>query len=484
MARFIVRLQSGTDLSTQAATQQIQALSGVTDAVAARTTNSVTVVVPDDQASAMREQLAGLDVVDAVFDDIQGVPQIQSEELRQEFFRTVREARATEELPSTLETEPRRRDGTGTDSDPDVDSLQTDGGTTIPDLSPGERAAEGAVGPIEDADAAVAFANAPALHDQGITGQSVIAVNLDTGVCEFQFASSRRLAGADLTGNDDPWADPPGHGSYTMGLFAGGAETGGIERGFAPGADVFPIRSTLAGSEIIQAQDIIVDLAESTGRPIIVNNSIGFEQCTGLCDHPVTDAVRTAASHPRVIQVWAAGNQAGDCGQGCTETGISGPNSIDEVITVGATGNDGDPADLHGYSSRGGADASCGSNKPDVTAPIFGWVPWACDRINVENGGGTSGACPQVAGTVALMVDAIGAMRSVDAAEKAIEQTARQVQGSGWNGCTGHGNVDAAAAADAFGEVVPRSAQGSLGVVAAGALSGLAPIALDEVRRS
>lgn len=476
MARFIVRLRSDADLSTQIASQQIQALPGVTDAVPARTTNAVTVVVPDDQAEAMRDELAGLDFVDAVFDDIQGVPQVANEELREEFFRTVREARGTEEPPSTMETEPRRRS--------DADDLRSDGGTTIPDLSPGERAAEGEVGPIDDADASVAFANALDLHDQGITGQSVIAVNLDTGVCEHQFAASRRLAGADLTGNDDPYADPPGHGSYTMGLFAGGAETGGIEHGFVPGADIFPIRSTLAGSELIQAQDIIVDLAESTGRPVIVNNSIGFEQCTGLCDHPVTDAVQTAASHPRVIQVWAAGNQAGDCGQGCSDTGISGPNSLDNVITVGATGHDGQPDDLHGYSSRGGSDASCGTNKPDVTAPIFGWVPWACDRINVENGGGTSGACPQVAGTVALMVDAIGEMRSVKAAVAAIEQTARQFQGSGWNGCTGHGNVDTAAAADAFGDIVPRSARGSLGVVAAGALSGLAPVALDEVRRS
>lgn len=479
MARLIARLASG--ITTQAATQRIQGMANVTDAVPARSVNAVTVVVPDDRASEMRQQLAQLEFVSDVFDDIQAVPQVADQEALDDFFRKVRENRATEEPPSTIETAPaRERDA---DGGARTDGGAASGGVTVPREADFPDAPAEPAGAISTIDDSLSFADVSQLHGKGIEGRSVIAVNLDTGACGDQFADARQLAGADLTSGSDPYTDFADHGSYTMGVMAGGPQTEGIDRGWVPEADIFPIKSNLSGSEIIQAQDIIMDLADETGRPVIVNNSIGFQECTGICDHPVTDAVRTAASHPNVIQVWAAGNQAQDCGQDCSDTGINGPNSLDEVLTVGATGENGDPQSLHGYSNRGGETASCGQNKPDVTAPIFGTVPWGCGSTDIGNGGGTSGACPQVAGTVALMVDAIAEMRSVDAAAEAIEQTARQFQGSGWNGCTGHGNVDSAAAADAFGEVVPRSEVGSLGVVAAGALSGFAPIALDEARR-
>lgn len=459
MPRIILDLGPGVQANS-VAPQALQ-VQGVSDARPTRAANTVIVTV-DELTTERRQELANLPGVDRVFDDIQAVPQVADREA-EDFLKRVRELKGEEETPPLLETEPT------------VGELRPDGGViTVPPQTaapePGPQ-----TGPIRGADDSISFIGARALHEAGNTGEGAICVVVDTGVDGDNFAEDRQLEGADLTGQDDPWTLFSAHGGMTAGIMAGGPETPGIEVGVAPGADVFPIKSTLAASELLEAQDIIIDLAEENDKPVVVNNSWGFSQCAGICDHPVTRAIRNAADHPLVTQVFAAGNQGGEgvsaCGAACdgSTVGISGPNSLDNVIAVAASGLDGEPNQLQPYSSRGGpGEVSCGSEKPDVSAPIFGNIPWGAGSRNIGNGGGTSGACPQVAGAIALIVSESGPV-SLSVSQRSLRASAKQFRGSGFDGCSGFGNIQAD---DALGETGPATAGGFGPIIGAGAAAG------------
>lgn len=210
---------------------------------------------------------------------------------------------------------------------------------------------------------------------------------------------------------------------------------------------------------------------------ILAHNSWGFPECEGICSHPVTTAIASAADHPNVIQVFAAGNEASGitgCGQECdgSTPGISGPNSLSNVITVAATGRNGQPAAIQDYSSRGSSgEVACGQRKPDVAAPIFGETPFGCGQRDMGNGGGTSAACPQVAGAVGLLADARASI-STASARAGLQAASNDVDPPDFDGCTGSGNIRVDRALDETpdpGEVdTPSKAR--LGVGAASAV--------------
>lgn len=426
MPRLILELsRTATAASVQST---VSALPFVQDATAATQANAVIVSVPDVTGD-VRQQLANQSGVVAVHEDLQALPQVADREV-EDFLQRVRDLRGEQEVPPLFETEP----------------LRTDGGVALPPLTAQPEAPAEPQGAIAGIDDSLREIGVGAAHEAGLTGESVIAVTVDTGACGDSIRDDRQLDGLDLSGEGDAWTHLGPHGAYTTGIMAGDETTPGIDVGVLPGADVYPIKSTLASSELLQAQDAIVNLADRTGKPVIVNNSWGFQECEGICGHPVTTAIRSASQHPNVYQVFAAGNQGGEtgCGTACdgSTVGISGPNSLDAVITVAASGLNGVPTDLMPYSSRGSqGSVSCGSRKPEIAAPIFGQVPWGCGEKFIANGGGTSGACPQVAGAVGLMVDAN--QPSFNAARRGIEQTADQFMGAGFNGCSGGGNIRA-----------------------------------------
>jgi len=334
-------------------------------------------------------------------------------------------------------------------------------GAPVPETVTGEKKtpAETEAGPLTGATDTVTHIRAPKAHREvGVTGEGIIAANLDTGACGQSFAADRRREGYSAVEDEsDPWTDGNGHGSFTLGIMAGGPETPGLETGVAPGADLYPVKvlnSEGGGTtaDIVEGFDAIFALADKNPyTPIIINNSWGFgDICEGRCGSAVTAAVNNLTDLPNVFVVFAAGNSGLRCGSVCdgSSVGIAGPNSVNNVLTVAATGADGFPDRLHDYSSRGGPTASCGDRKPDVAAPIFGTVPWRCGESNIGNYGGTSGACPHVAGTVGLVV----------AAAKGIPPdtegfTAVRASGGEWNACRGHGNIDAVAAIKNLEEV-------------------------------
>lgn len=467
MPRLFLTLDRGAQAATvQSAAQQ---LGFVQDAVTARQAGAVIVTV-DEITSSIRQQLAEQPGVDAVFEDIQAIPAVVTEEV-EDFLRRVRASRGESEAPLLVETEPTR-----------ANDLRTDGGQMAAGPSIPSRLVrpatpptpQGAIAGINDS---LRVTGASAVQSTGLTGVGVNAVIVDTGSPAAFVGSSRRLDGIDLTDDDDPWSLFSPHGGMTTGIMAGGPSTPGISHGFAPDADVFPVKTTLAASELALAQDAIVNLAEETGRPTVVNNSWGFLECSGLCNHPVTRAIDSANQHSLVYQAFAAGNQGGEaitaCGGACdgSTPGISGPNSLDSGLTVAATGLDGVATQLQPYSSRGGpGSVSCGSRKPEVSAPIFGTVPWGTGSRNIGNGGGTSGACPQVAGSLALLLSE--STRTQARATRSLTQTADQIDGSGFNGCSGFGNLRADRAIEAA-PIVGAGLSDTRRVAAAGIAAGV-----------
>jgi hypothetical protein len=461
MPRFLVKLSEGT--APASAQPAVAAVQGVEDATPARSTNALVVTGDAGSKQSIAEQ-AG---VEAVYDDIQAVPQVADMGSTKDFLDRVREKTGEENTAPLIETEPTRP------------RTRADGGTSLlPTLTAGEKYPDDATPQFDSVPGSVDLAGAQTLHEQGVTGNGVIMVVLDTGVSRSQFSESRRLEGRDITpDSSDPWDPYHPHGTMSAGIAAGGPSTEGASPGFAPSTEVYPIKSTLSATELIEAQDVIIELAEENDKPIVVNNSWGFTQCEGLCDHPVTDAVRNAASKPGVYQFFAAGNQGAKCGTECSDTGISGPNSVDTGLTVAATGKNGRPDSIHNYSSRGGPSPSCGTRKPDVSAPTFGIVPWGSGSKNIGNGGGTSAACPQVAGTAALLLSREGQqLPAADSLFEVLRDTAVQVDSDGWTGCSGHGNVSASGSATRSLEPTVLASgfdKRALAVIGTGLASGL-----------
>lgn len=483
MPRLILSLSPGAQ--TADARQQALQVANVQDAVEARQSNAVIVSVPEI-TSATRQELASLPNVEGVFDDLQALPQVADEEAVRDFLQRASDLRG-EELPPVIETEPTR-----------PGEPISDGGTAA--VLPVETATEATAqptGPIRSIDDSLDFIGATALHERGFRGANVVSVIVDTGACDSAIRDERQLEGTDLTGEDDPWSLAGDHGGMTSGIMVGDETTPGVDVGALPESAVYPIKTTLAASELMQAQDVIVQLAEQNpDMAIVVNNAWGFPECGGICDHPVTSAVDSAASHDRVHQVVAAGNSAAGitgCGTECdgSTPGISGPNSLDSVITVAASGRNGEPTKIHDYSSRGGpGNVACGRRKPDVSAPIFGTMPWGCSSRDMGNGGGTSAACPLVAGAVGLLADQRRQITTV-AANGGLQDTATQFQGGGFNGCSGAGNIHAdevvlggAGGGDENGTVVAGlSGRGQVSLAAAGVVGGLIGAAIRQRRR-
>jgi subtilisin family serine protease len=172
-------------------------------------------------------------------------------------------------------------------------------------------------------------------------------------------------------------------------------------------------------------------------------------ECTASHDHCATCALEEASLRADIV--FAAGNCGTFCPDGRCADEVMGPgrsilgvNSLAGVLTVGAVRTDGLWA---GFSSEGpgqfpGPDGQP-QQKPDLAAPSHFAVPGTAHR----RAGGTSAASGLAAGIVAaLRTRGRGTAMPPPALFDLLRRSARQDGGAGWNGRTGHGVVDAAAA--------------------------------------
>jgi serine protease AprX len=244
---------------------------------------------------------------------------------------------------------------------PALDALP--GITVTPDVSVSVQSTVESTGPHPPSDEFLRQTGATQLSSDGDTGQGVTVAVLDTGIDRLPDFAGRLIGGVDLTGENDPFQDDYGHGTFVAGLIAGdGTSSDGQYQGEAPGADLVSVK--VAGADgttdlvrlILGLQWAIQNrLAYNIG---VLNMSLGFRPFESTTINPLDLAVEAAWSSGIAV-VTSAGNA------GPANGTILSPGDDPLVITVGAlddlaqpvTGDD----EMTNFSSAG-------------PTPIDGWV--------------------------------------------------------------------------------------------------------------
>lgn len=299
------------------------------------------------------------------------------------------------------------------------------------------------------------------------TGENAVVAIFDTGFCEEFFDEDRILDtySGDSVDSAFSTADMEGHGSMCAVSAAGNKEEGAPFDGVAKDADLLLVRVTNedhALANVEEGMDWLAGKLEEIDRPVISNHSYGVPLCSGramqLCGETATKVADQLSQRDDHQAVYAAGNEADYCGRRLSgfTNGISGVNSVDSSITVGALRSTGSEAQR--YSSHGNGTCSDENPKPDVSAPIPQILPYGCEVNDMSSGiggssGGTSTAAPITAGICALIASETGTADQ-EVLESALEETATMPRTTQINilgnrdSRFGHGMVDAKAAVE------------------------------------
>ena len=219
------------------------------------------------------------------------------------------------------------------------------------------------------ADVFQAVTGADQLAANGVTGAGVGVAVIDTGISNLPDFAGRLVDGVDFSGENNPFHDSYGHGTFVSGLIAGnGASSGGQYVGEAPGANLISVKVAGASgstdlASVILGVSWVVDhrVSDHIG---VVNMSLGFQPFTSTVINPLDMAVE-AAWRNGVAVVTSAGNA------GPFNGSIVSPGDDPMVITVGALDDNGTARvndDSVGTFSSVGPTNPDGWFKPDLVA--------------------------------------------------------------------------------------------------------------------
>lgn len=238
------------------------------------------------------------------------------------------------------------------------------------------------------------------------------------------------------------------HGTHVAGIIAATADNYEGIAGAAPNAQIQPIRALgKCGGRLSDIADAVVwasgghvpGVPENKTPAKIINMSLGGN---GQCSRYYQEAIDIAVSNGSTVIV-AAGNENQNAGN-------VQPASCNNVITVGATGDNGARA---GYSNFGWAvDVSAPGGDMDRGEGILSTVNSGQTRPTGPGYAfyqGTSMATPLVSAVAALMRTVDDSLTS-DRIEDVLKDTTYRQPVSCWEGC-GTGIVDAWAAVKAVG---------------------------------
>lgn len=262
--------------------------------------------------------------------------------------------------------------------------------------------------------------------------------------------SSRLLAGYTPAnnGNGTPNADGA-HGQACSGIIAASHNGIGVQ-GVAP--DVY-LRSVniFAGGESTTDLANAISWAKNNGADVM-SNSWGYTSCTftsTVLTNAINDANNTGRGGLGCVIIFASGNGYKTC--------VDYPANLAAVVAVGAFGNDGIKSD---YSNAGSAlDIAAPSNDVSSAGFLSGAGVRTIDRPGsagydagnyTTSFGGTSAACPVVAGVAALVLSVDGSLTST-AAKNLLYSTAIDMGSTGFDTSYGNGRVNAFAAVTAAG---------------------------------
>lgn len=284
-------------------------------------------------------------------------------------------------------------------------------------------------------------------------GDGVTIGIVDTGVAGHmpEFPAAKRSPLSKGFRLADPWTDAVGHGSMCAAAAAGTTSSGGRYDGVAPDAQIMSLRTTLEATDLYLLYEWVINerRAGHFPGPVVLSNSYGLYICSasGVPEqHPYLEAIRTAVADGIPV-FFAAGNNHRDvCGgdpASCEPNTIWSVNSIDDVLSVGTVNWDERmDAGEHANSSRGPGEWAATTSKPDCVAPTYGEIVWGGGYQKME-WWGTSGACPQVAGLAALLLNLDNGLTPARVYDT-IRQTSRSIGLP--RTCAGHGIIDCDAA--------------------------------------
>ncbi|UCD93983.1 MAG: S8 family peptidase [Candidatus Zixiibacteriota bacterium] len=297
--------------------------------------------------------------------------------------------------------------------------------------------------------------NIPALWRRGLNGRGRLVCNFDTGVEGTHPALQERWRGRHAS-NAASWFAPSsidtmpfdktGHGTHTMGLMVGAAESDSF--GVAPGAEWIAaavidqgqtlsrtISDILAGFE--WAADPDGDPSTIDDMPDVLLNSWGIPTSVmEPCDPTFYQAIDNVEA-AGVVTIFAAGNE------GPNPQSLRIPaNRAGSPLNSFAVGAIDDATNIVAdFSSRGPSSCDATQKKPEVVAPgvaIFSSTKGGTYIFK----SGTSMAAPLIAGMVALLRQ-YNPDATVEEIKTAIIQSSRDLGPNGEDNDYGHGLPDA-----------------------------------------
>ena len=342
----------------------------------------------------------------------------------------------------------------------ELGSLSSVAGVTVTaDLPVSVQSTVASTGPHAGSDAYLRETGASDLASAGDTGNGITVAVLDTGIANLPDFQGRLVGGVDLTGENNPYQDDYGHGTFVAGLVAGnGVSSSGRYSGEAPGANLVAVK--VAGTSgqtdlatVIAGVDWSVSHRTQYGIRVL-NMSLGFQPITSTVLNPLDQAVE-AAWNSGIAVITSAGNAGPFNGT------ILSPGDDPLAITVGAIDDMGTPAladdQMTDFSSAGPTNPD-GWVKPDLAASGRSvvslatpgstiWTQYPSARVGSANfvGSGTSFSAAITSGAAALVLAANPALTPNQLKARLINSTSPGPIGNVF--ADGHGDLNAEAAA-------------------------------------
>jgi serine protease AprX len=295
------------------------------------------------------------------------------------------------------------------------------------------------------------------LWTEGVQGEGVTVAVVDTGITPVADLAGRVIGGIDFSGEDDPYDDNFGHGTFVAGIIAGnGASSNGAYKGVAPEAKLVSVK--IAGRD--GASDITnllagiqwaVSFRHQYGIRVLNLAVGGTDAIQPYLLSPLNAAVEKAWDAGLVVTV-SASNNGDDPGT------ISKPADDPLVITVGALDDKGTPGRgddvMAGFSGVGPTSAD-GLTKPDLVAPgrsvislrapgskVDGAYPGSRIGSAYFKGSGTSFSTAVVSGSAALLLQREPGLTP--------DQVKARLLGTAGPGPVGNPNIDGHGSLDTY----------------------------------